>query len=471
MHVQQLNAWLEDHRADLSGVQIQGNIGTHRLVAGEKPSKSAKCSFRARVFDLIRRRPAEICLARFPLSEAFTARNIIQHSNAGPGYHRASEGLVDERELVMFALMTERLKGPKSPWCSWIATLPETFDTPTYYSDAELAELQGTNLHHAARLLKKQMAAVWQRLGPICARLLREEGIKCRPPCLDDLLWSYSTFWSRGQAIPMSLKFGAEVEEGLVPGLDMCNHASPAPARWNLDAGQSPAGNSSDIYLMVERSTACQPGAEVSIDYGDKSNEELLLLYGFCTHTRNVNDQLMIPLLDTAIPPDDPMTQARMMLLERHDCKAQLFLPFALLHSSESRHLAGAHGIPEAAFKSLQIWATSPQQLARELSKEPPGKLDEADAPLTADILDLLVHLLSSTVERLEGPAGTGSLDADIRLLNSQAELPVRLQHSIIYRAGQKKLARAFLQQFQQAAKAALQQASPDKASKAATDR
>ncbi len=41
---------------------------------------------------------------------------------------------------------------------------------------------------------------------------------------------------SRGQAIPMSLKFGAEVEEGLVPGLDMCNHASPAPARWNLDA-------------------------------------------------------------------------------------------------------------------------------------------------------------------------------------------------------------------------------------------
>ena len=44
--------------------------------------------------------------------------------------------------------------------------------------------------------------------------------------------------------------------------------------------GQSPAGNPSDIYLMVERSTACQPGAEVSIDYGDKSNEELLLLYG-----------------------------------------------------------------------------------------------------------------------------------------------------------------------------------------------
>ena len=31
---------------------------------------------------------------------------------------------------------------------------------------------------------------------------------------------------------------------------------------------------------MVEPATACRPGAEITIDYGDKSNEELLLLYG-----------------------------------------------------------------------------------------------------------------------------------------------------------------------------------------------
>ncbi len=45
---------------------------------------------------------------------------------------------------------------------------------------------------------------------------------------------------SRGQAIPTSLNDGAEAEEGLVPGLDMCNHASPAAARWHLQAVRAP---------------------------------------------------------------------------------------------------------------------------------------------------------------------------------------------------------------------------------------
>lgn len=39
---------------------------------------------------------------------------------------------------------------------------------------------------------------------------------------------------SRGQAIPTSLENVTEVEEGLVPGLDMCNHSLPAQARWQI---------------------------------------------------------------------------------------------------------------------------------------------------------------------------------------------------------------------------------------------
>ncbi len=40
------------------------------------------------------------------------------------------------------------------------------------------------------------------------------------------------------------------------------------------------------------------------------------------------------------------------------------------------------------------------------------------DEGLQADVLDLLIHLLSSTTERLEGPLGTGSLEADTQLLS-----------------------------------------------------
>ncbi len=62
------------------------------MVAGQKPAKSRHCSLPAKAYDLIMGRPAEVRLARFPLSEAFTARNIINHPGVGPGYQRASEG-------------------------------------------------------------------------------------------------------------------------------------------------------------------------------------------------------------------------------------------------------------------------------------------------------------------------------------------------------------------------------------------
>ena len=42
----------------------------------------------------------------------------------------------------------------------------------------------------------------------------------------------------------------------------------------------------------------------------------------------------------------------------------------------------------------------------------------EPDAASQADVLDLLVHLLANTVERLEGTEGTGTLESDISVLN-----------------------------------------------------
>lgn len=62
---------------------------------------------------------------------------------------------------------------------------------------------------------------------------------------------------------------------------------------------------------------ACCPkaGEELTISYGDKGNEELLLLYGF-TQQQNPNETLM--LLCPLPPPDDwdDVFTARMQLLQ-----------------------------------------------------------------------------------------------------------------------------------------------------------
>lgn len=45
----------------------------------------------------------------------------------------------------------------------------------------------------------------------------------------------------------------------------------------------------------------------------------------------------------------------------------------------------------------------------------------EPSADTESDVLDLVVHLLAKTVEGLEGPQGTGPLEADIQLLKVQS--------------------------------------------------
>lgn len=82
----------------------------------------------------------------------------------------------------------------------------------------------------------------------------------------------------------------------LVPaGLDFCNHASPSPCYWTVFAAAAALGKGSSsssssgaqggnidaISLVCPRRAVPPAGGEITIDYGGKSNEELMFQYGF----------------------------------------------------------------------------------------------------------------------------------------------------------------------------------------------
>jgi hypothetical protein len=71
------------------------------------------------------------------------------------------------------------------------------------FSEAELEELRGTPLHKAAGIVRKRLEEVWATVEPALNTLLEEKTGASRKATLDDLMWAYSVFWSRGQSLPV----------------------------------------------------------------------------------------------------------------------------------------------------------------------------------------------------------------------------------------------------------------------------
>jgi hypothetical protein len=174
-------------------------------------------------------------------------------------------------------------------------------------------------------------------------------------PTFEHFLWAHCVFWSRGQSLPVPnqpgeasqllasanggnsstskrLKNMFTVHEGIVPGLDFANHRFSAPGCWwevcrdgaggSGDTSNSPAHdaglNTAHVRLQLHRGWVAHPGDELTISYGEgRSNEELLLLYGFVAPPaqQGANDMVM---LACPLPPPaewDDLMEDRMRLL------------------------------------------------------------------------------------------------------------------------------------------------------------
>ncbi|XP_021828897.1 uncharacterized protein LOC110769267 isoform X1 [Prunus avium] len=208
-----------------------------------------------------------------------------------------------------------------------------------------------------------------------------------RDVCFEDFLWANSLFWTRALNIPLPYSYvfpqiqenkndsasdgknsevstthicmeelvngmdekGCQVEgvdiqvngvtstskqketiwvEGLVPGIDFCNHDLKAAATWEVDDTGSTTGIPFSMYLL----SAVQPlqiQGEISISYGNKGNEELLYLYGFVLDG-NPDDYLMVHYPMEAIQ-SVPFSDSKSQLLEAQKAEMRCLLPRSLL--------------------------------------------------------------------------------------------------------------------------------------------
>ncbi|CAM8899606.1 unnamed protein product [Rhodiola kirilowii] len=146
----------------------------------------------------------------------------------------------------------------------YLDMLPTTFGNPLWFTDGEVEELKGTALYRASKLQVSMLSL--------------NDGNHVRNG-FDD-------------AVRIEIEETVWVE-GLVPGIDFCNHSLRPGATWEVDRKGSITGIPVAMYVLSAEQNPIQIEKEITISYGDKGNEELLYLYGFVIDN-NPADYLMI---------------------------------------------------------------------------------------------------------------------------------------------------------------------------------
>lgn len=450
----------------------------------------------------------DVPIASFPLGATLTAPTIIQACCATQGpvlKELLEQDIIDERVAVILHLVVEKLRQRESPLRPWIALLPSKFNTPLFWNDNDLEWLKGTTLYKATQIKKGMLQDTWRRIEPVARQLTVTEGLDAGSdsptrPTYSDFLWAYSIFWSRAISIPISSTI---VLEGIVPGLDFANHSDTSKCRWTMsqfsaDGGRGGRGANMNnasasppfIQLVCPRGSTMPPGKEITINYGNKSNEELLYLYGFAQE-ENKHDVLMVAC---PLPPPsdwDETLHARVQLLRARGLSPQVFLPADHLYeASEPRKSRGRKrgrrpgdvlfekeiegevegsvaelDLPHGVMETLEVFVMEKKDVLAELHSQGGGEIHPRGAAadraagesrgrqslseiessgLRLALLTTLVRLLELKIRELEG--STGPLEADEKLLE-QAKMKLNAQQraALIYRSGQKRLARQYL--------------------------
>ncbi|XP_016450466.1 uncharacterized protein LOC107775252 isoform X2 [Nicotiana tabacum] len=508
-----------------------------------------------------------------PLDLAITPMRVLQDPLLGPECRAMfEEGEVDDRLLITLFLTVEHLR-ENSSWKPYFDMLPTTFGNPLWFSDDEVLELKGTTLYRATQLQRKTLQSLFdEKVKRLAEKLLTLDGRPERDVRFEDFLWANSIFWSRALNIPfprcyvfptnsegqdsdisskiinsgthtndcgsLSNRESAKVAEhdalqdkvasaasisqgeivwveGLVPGIDFCNHDFKAAATWEVDGTGATTGVPFSMYLLSAGENPSQIEKEISISYGDKGNEELLYLYGFVMND-NPDDYLMVHYPVEAIQ-NIEFSESKAQLLEAQKAELRCLLPRSLLNrgffppsdaSGEDKDKcissqvcnyswSGQRKMPSYLHKlvfpadflnALRTVAMKENELYRvsSLLEELVGSGGErqpTDTEVQAAIweacgdsgaLQLLVDLLNMKMLDLEEGSGTEENDTELLEKACTEEIPEDCRgsktnggiqnhflsrnrwSSIIYRRGQKQLTRLFLKEAEHALQLAL---------------
>ncbi|CAK9071622.1 unnamed protein product [Durusdinium trenchii] len=290
---------------------------------------------------------------------------------------------------------------------------------PISWTDSELEELEGSEVHTHVMRLKEELPEEFQELQTklreeLCINLLLE---------FEQFLWAWSIYSSR--VMSLTTESGGSIF-AIVPGLDMFNH-SPGMPTGLFELAKD--------HVIVKAGEDLMAGEQAYINYADMYNSQMILSFGFLLDERTVQSseitlslqvskaQLEVHrrILDaTAASRHNPLVQILHVpeasdteLIVKHAFTLQDPLPLAFLSMVRIQHLQlgeQAHPASSAAAVELALRGL-------------PSK-DELHA------LFLISALLESKLQQLQASAQQGETSHSLARKQNRSEQQV-LQASL----------------------------------------
>ncbi|CAH9072858.1 unnamed protein product [Cuscuta epithymum] len=242
-----LQKWLSDSGLPPQKLAIQRvDVGERGLVALEKIRKGEKLLF-------------------VPPSLVITADSEWSVSDAGQVLRSYR---VPDWPLIATYLISEASLMKSSRWGDYISALPRQPYSLLYWTRSELDRyLEASQIRERAIERVNDVVGTYNdlRLRVFCnhPELFPEEIFN-----METYKWSFGILFSRLVRLP-----SMNGRVALVPWADMLNHSCQVEAFLDYDK------SSRGVVFRTDR--AYEPGEQIFISYGKKSNGELLLSYGF----------------------------------------------------------------------------------------------------------------------------------------------------------------------------------------------
>ena len=233
----------------------------------------------------------------------------IMHGHFGRlmGQHRVPP----IEKMCLFLLWQLSLRS-SSFWYPYLCSLPQKYDIPAYFSEYELSCLPEDLLLRSVSQ-KDIIHSQYEAMKPTASELTLIQYEFTKVYDFEHYLWAWSTINTR------SVHMDDEQGCALAPFLDLLNHSPEA----NVIAGY----NSTSQCYEIKTLDLYQKFEQVFISYGAHDNSNLMVEYGFVSHTENIHDVVPVTMSDLKKVAIDLQTKdlsKKLLFMSQHALDDQL---------------------------------------------------------------------------------------------------------------------------------------------------
>ncbi|GAB2285171.1 hypothetical protein Dimus_019623 [Dionaea muscipula] len=326
-----------------------------------------------------------------PPSLVITADSEWSCPEAGEVLKRNS---VPDWPLLATYLISEASLLTSSRWRNYISALPQQPYSLLYWTRAELDRyLEASQIRERAIERSNDVIGTYNdlklRIFSKYPHLFPEEVFN-----METFRWSFGILFSRLVRLP---SMGGKV--ALVPWADMLNHS--CEVQTYLDYDKSSKG----VVFTTDR--AYQPGEQVFISYGKKSNGELLLSYGFVAKEgTNPSDSVEVSV---SIKKLDQCYKEKMEALKKHGLSGSDSFPVQI-SGWPSELMAYAYLVVSPPSLERQF-----EEMAAAASNKTTTKKDIRYPELEEQALQFILDSCESSISKYtKFLQASGSMDLDV---------------------------------------------------------